>query len=128
MAENRKLKTVSYLKETLGILNIENLFELKNKLADLDKVPIEKIKDSGLSELSQKLNQALSLVESQEIDRLIDIRIDKLSYHLSGDELGSQLIYNDPKGIISAIADSPSSPIFDEKQHINFKLEVDRTL
>lgn len=88
MLENRKLKTISYLKETLDILNLESLLDLKNRRADLRKSPLDKIKLSGLLELSQKLNHVLSHVDSHEIDSKIDIRIDKLTYNLSGDGLG----------------------------------------
>jgi len=128
LSDNKRLKNQKYLEETLGILDLESLQILKKKRKETDKSALSEIILSGYSELSGKLNHTLSHVENNRIDDLIEERIEKLSYHLSGVELGSDMKASDPRGIISATTDSPNSPIFDEKQHSNYNLELDRDL
>ncbi len=129
LSENRKLKKESYLHEVIATLNLESLELVRDKRQTTEKVQLSDINLKVTEEsLAQKLNYVLSVADAQQIDQRIIERIDKLDYQLSGEELGSKLKASDPKGIIVASTESASSPIFDEKQYSDFKIEKDREL
>jgi len=124
--ENKDLLKWEHLKTHL--INLEPTmvqrildFRKTSKKQVLDKIKIP----SKLTTLNDKVIYLINHISHPEIDDLLKERLERISFQLSGDELGSTLQVKDQRGLVISQTKDISSPIFDEKQKSDYKIPLD---
>jgi len=127
--ENKQIKNWEYLKGMAVNLQKNELLEIINNRASSKKVSLEKLEVRKLTDDIQiKIKHALVHVDHSEIDDLLNHKVERLNYQLTGTELGSNKSIEDKKGLVVSQTKDISSPIYDEKQRSNFKIIADHDL
>lgn len=93
---------------------------------------IEKIVDylyhkKSMKDKTQLKEEIIDFTEG-EIDDILEKRKAALNYKLSGNELGSENLAQDKKGIIAKITHSPDNPVVDEKKQSKLTIETPEPL
>jgi len=125
--ENKKLQDWEHLKSHTvnlqpAIMQRILTYRKKNHKQALDKITIPK----NLDTLDDKVIYLLNTVANPAVDQMLQKKLDKLAYQLTGEELGSNLSAKDERGLVVSQTKDISSPIFDEKQQSDFKIVGDQ--
>ena len=124
--ENRDLLKWEHLKTHIinlkpaMVQRIIDFRQTSNKQA-LNRMGVPK----SLETLQDKVIYLMNYVDEPEVDDLLQERIDRLSFQLSGTELGSSVQVKDERGLVISQTTDISSPIFDEKQNADYKILPD---
>lgn len=110
------LGTIALIVIVLLVLVLIVYFRVAEFIGSLNK------KESDTRKL--EISEALISLEQGEIDTILEKRKAALGYRLSGQELGSALIADDPRGIIAGVTHEPRNPLVDEKKRTKLDLET----
>ena len=124
--ENKKLQDWEHFKTHLINLEPAMMQRILNYRETSEKQVIEKISiPKVLNTLEDKVIYLLDRIDNPAVDSILQKKLDRLSYQLSGEELGSGLQAKDEKGLVISQTKDISSPIFDEKQQSGFAIIAD---
>jgi len=125
--ENRQLLDWEHLKSHMVNLQPAMMqriltYRKNNDKQFLDKITIPK----ALETLDDKVIYLLNRVANPNVEHILQKRLDRLAYQLTGEELGSNKSAKDERGLVISQTKDISSPIFDEKQQSDFKIVGDQ--
>lgn len=89
---------------------------------------VGRFKHQQIDQEKLAFHEGLIKLEEQEIDEILLKRKSALQFRLKGNELGSNEVANDNKGLLQEMSNSPHNPFFDEKKKTNPKLEISAQL
>lgn len=85
---------------------------------------VDSLRKKNLARQRIEFSEELVGLDDTEIDQILTKRRAALSYKLSGNELGSDRIVGDDKGLIAKITHDPENPLVDEKKKAKLNEET----
>lgn len=85
---------------------------------------VDSLRKKNLERRRLEFSEELVGLDDAEIDRILEKRKSALSYKLAGNELGSDRIAGDHKGLIAQVTHDPENPLVDEKKRAKLNYET----
>lgn len=104
----------------IGVVLLIAVFIVYLKLANYINI----LKKRTKAEDKQVFTENLIALEETDIDDILEKRKSALRYKLKGDELGSNLVADDHKGIVAQVTHEPDNPLVDEKKRARLNIET----
>lgn len=89
---------------------------------------VESMKKKQFEKRNLEFSEELIRMDAGEIDSILEKRKAAKAYKLSGNELGSDVLAQDDKGMINRVSHEPNNPLVDEKKKSPLSLETPEKL
>ena len=89
---------------------------------------VESMKKKQFEKKNIQFSEELIRMDESEIDSILEKRKAAKAYKLSGNELGSDVLAHDEKGMINRVTHEPNNPLVDQKKKSPLSLETPEKL
>ncbi|MDD2982654.1 MAG: cbb3-type cytochrome c oxidase subunit I [Crocinitomicaceae bacterium] len=89
---------------------------------------VESMKKKQFEKKNLEFSEELIRMDESEIDSILEKRKAAKAYKLSGNELGSDVLAQDDKGMINRVTHEPNNPLVDQKKKSPLSLETPEKL
>ena len=123
-----RLKNIITIEEDLLSLEVQEIDQIIENRKRTEKVSLNEVEKTLSIPYTEQLINICSRLDHQNIDQILNARHKVLSYSLRQNELGSDKLANDDKGMITYVNNDLGNPIYDDKRSKKIKLETDQDL